>query len=121
MQALLRLARRTSLLPARPSFQQGIVQRASSTQSEQEGGESVDGANAQVPQGGEGVVGEVPPFRVAGFPGVAPPARNTTTSSISFLNFHFQTVLLPFSFLPDIIRISRHFTIGTFRSSRSLI
>lgn len=86
----MRLARRTSLLQARPSFQQqGIVTRASARseqQEQQQGGESVvvgaaavDGANAQVPQaaGGDGVVAEVPPFRI---PGVAPPAGTPTSS-----------------------------------------
>lgn len=83
MQALVRLARRTSLLQARPSFHhQGIVTRASSAQSEQGGGEIVDGADVPVPQGGESnVVREVPPFRVPGFTGVAPAAGKALPSN----------------------------------------
>lgn len=89
MQALVRLARRTSLLQARPSFQQGIATRASSAQGEHEGGqESVVDAQASQAGGGESVATELPPpFRVAGFPGApAPPAGNATTPASSMFD-----------------------------------
>lgn len=75
----MRLARRSSLQQALPSFQQGFVTRAaaqSGLEGSVDGG--VDGADAQVQQGAE----TLPPTPVfAGFPGVAPPAVNMSSGT----------------------------------------
>ncbi|KAG0577678.1 hypothetical protein M758_5G165700 [Ceratodon purpureus] len=77
MQALVRLARRSSLQNALPSFQQGFVTRAAA-QSELAGG---DGASAQS-EVGAGVVGDVPAPGVAGLPGFAAPVAKMSSSKV---------------------------------------